>query len=384
MKWLFLLVWVTAQAADRPLEASSEELVRLRKQIVRLEERISHERNSEKNVKRRVIAIQKLQKLQHLEKNLGHERLSHLERTLKDLQEKKEVFQRKILIQEETIRRSLKSVEVAHREEFIERLSSLQLPELEKLEAPRRRVLARLVDRGIREIKTLRSDIAEAGHLQGKIEQEKQQLTVLFNDLKEQENVLELNRRVELELLKKKQDERVSYLENYRKLKSSQAQVEELLHKFDAKKEISSAVKTESALNRGSPTFAQLKGKLRSPLSEGKIASQFGKSFDARSGLYVFKKGVDIVGHRNQAVFAVSSGKIVFSGILPEYGQTVIIDHGNHYYSLCAHLGQVNRPQNTWVTEGESIGATDENGTPLYFEIRSRNVAVNPLQWMNI
>jgi septal ring factor EnvC (AmiA/AmiB activator) len=60
-----------------------------------------------------------------------------------------------------------------------------------------------------------------------------------------------------------------------------------------------------------------------------------------------------------------------------------IIDHGDHFYSLVAHLGDLRRKVGESVQAGDVIGLTDAQGTPVYFEIRARNVAVNPLQWVS-
>jgi septal ring factor EnvC (AmiA/AmiB activator) len=58
------------------------------------------------------------------------------------------------------------------------------------------------------------------------------------------------------------------------------------------------------------------------------------------------------------------------------------LDHGSHFYSLFAHLGAISKKTSDTVSSGEMIGITADINTPLYFEIRSRNVAVNPLQWV--
>jgi septal ring factor EnvC (AmiA/AmiB activator) len=131
-------------------------------------------------------------------------------------------------------------------------------------------------------------------------------------------------------------------------------------------------------------SFLDLKGHLQLPVP-GKIVSQFGRLYDPTSRLYIFKKGVDIApgeGGRKLPVRAVSKGRIAYSGELPDYGRVAIIDHGGHFYTLCAHLGELTRKAGEEVSAGDAIGATGDSGTPVYFEIRSRNVAVNPLQWL--
>jgi len=68
---------------------------------------------------------------------------------------------------------------------------------------------------------------------------------------------------------------------------------------------------------------------------------------------------------------------------LAQYGKVVILDHGEHYYSLYAHLGEIDARVGEWMKYGEKLGKIDTTGIPLYFEIRSHNVAVNPLQWLD-
>jgi septal ring factor EnvC (AmiA/AmiB activator) len=126
-----------------------------------------------------------------------------------------------------------------------------------------------------------------------------------------------------------------------------------------------------------------LKGHLQLPVAGGKILTSYGRAFDSKSGLYVFKKGVEIQADKKQTVRAIYGGKIAYSGELPDYGKVEIIDHGDHFYSLCAHLGDSIKKTGDSVAAGDAIGVTDDLGTPVYFEIRARNVAVNPLQWVS-
>ena len=87
--------------------------------------------------------------------------------------------------------------------------------------------------------------------------------------------------------MKKKKNEHHSQLENYRKLKNAEAQVEHLIHQFNARIELEKAIAISSQ-----GEFSKLKGRLPLPIEGGKIASEFGRSFDPRSGLYIFNRGV--------------------------------------------------------------------------------------------
>jgi septal ring factor EnvC (AmiA/AmiB activator) len=361
-----------------------EQLSIIRGKVADLEQSLLSASDSQKNIRSQLGKIQKLLQLQKMERELGQKRISELEHTVSELEARKTQLNEKMIRQQIEIRKFLMAIEASNRSDTYEGVQSFHLPENEKLEAPRRKLLANLVDRGLKEIETLRVDLADANELEVKIQEEKHQLAYLFQDLKEQESVLELNRQLQADFLKRKQNERVHQLENYRKLKTAEAQVERLIGDFNARKELEHAAETEKLVSKAmmQGVFSKQKGKLPAPILGGKVVSTFGRSFDPRSGLYIFKKGIDIESGKREPVHAVSAGRIAYSGELPNYGRVVIIDHGEHFYSLCAHLGEIAKKTNEPVASGDFIGSTDDLGTPLYFEIRARNVAVNPLQWL--
>ncbi len=358
----------------------SKQLTDLRERVMGLERDLIESLKVQKQTKKNIEKIRSLMRLQQQERELGRRRLTELEKTVRELESRRTVLNEKIATHRLSIRKSLRDIHRSIREQP----KGIHLPENERINAPRRKVLANLVDRELKEIEALKVDLADAEQLELRIQEERQQLTYLFQDLNEQEGVLELNRQLQVDILKQKHAERVAQLESYRKLKDAETRVEKLISNFNARKELERSVETERQVNRAFArgTFAQLKGKLPPPVA-GKVISTFGKSFDSSSNLYVFKKGIDIETVPNAPVMAVSAGKIAYSGELPNYGRVTIIDHGEQFYSLCAHLGELHKKVGDLVAAGDAIGLTDDSGTPLYFEIRSRNVAVNPLQWIS-
>jgi septal ring factor EnvC (AmiA/AmiB activator) len=378
-----------AQVPAHPPIHSNEKLTQIRKQVLDLEQDIVQGMHSATQAKANMKKIQTLMKLQKQERALGEERSAQLSSTVGELETRKQVLDQKISDQRLLIRKSLIAVERSIHTDTV------QLPEQEILEAPRRKVLAALVQRGITEVEALRIDLADADELESRIADEKQQLTYLFADLDEQKGILELNRQLQADILKRHDQEHVDQLDNYRKLKVAESQVENLIQNFNSRVELEKTAESEkqaSQLARDATRevelanqngFARSKGALKLPLLDGKILTAYGRAFDQKSGLYVFKKGIDIHADKKQTVRAIYSGKVAYSGELPDYGKVAIIDHGGHFYSLCAHLGSALKKTGDSVAADEAIGLTDDIGTPVYFEIRSRNVAVNPLQWIS-
>jgi septal ring factor EnvC (AmiA/AmiB activator) len=308
--------------------------------------------------------------------------MQELEGTVHELEERRETLNDKIDRQKKSIQKFLIAIESSTRESMPSG-RSFNI-ETEANEAPRRKVLANLTTRSLAELEILKADLSDADRLEARIQDEKAQLASLFQDLNERESVLELNRQLQVDLLKRNHAERLAQLESYNRLKASQAKVESLISQFNARKELEMAEESERAANRevNRGAFAKLKGQLGLPVIGGKVLSAFGRAFDPRSKLYIFKKGIDIQASKGQPVQAIFPGKIAYSGELPEYGKVTIVDHGNHFYSLCAHLGSLSKKEGDTVAAGDAIGLTDNTGV-VYFEIRSRNVPVNPLQWVS-
>ncbi|MBI3062676.1 MAG: peptidoglycan DD-metalloendopeptidase family protein, partial [Deltaproteobacteria bacterium] len=67
------------------------------------------------------------------------------------------------------------------------------------------------------------------------------------------------------------------------------------------------------------------------------------------------------------------------------YGKMMIVDHGQRYYSVYAHLSDLLKKPGEAVQRGEAIGLVGDSdslaGARLYFEIRKDGKPVDPLPW---
>jgi septal ring factor EnvC (AmiA/AmiB activator) len=84
-----------------------------------------------------------------------------------------------------------------------------------------------------------------------------------------------------------------------------------------------------------------------------------------------------------QAVFA---GRIVFADQYADYGQTVIVDHGEGYFTVSAGLETARVHVGQEVSAGTTLGevAQQAKGSALYFEVRFLGEPVNPSEWFGI
>jgi murein DD-endopeptidase MepM/ murein hydrolase activator NlpD len=93
--------------------------------------------------------------------------------------------------------------------------------------------------------------------------------------------------------------------------------------------------------------------------------------------------GLDLAGNDGEAVFATDAGVIVYAGWNNYgYGNMIMVDHGNNFQSLYAHLSGINVGCGQSVGQGELIGAIGNtgrsSGSHLHFEIRAISSYVNP------
>jgi murein DD-endopeptidase MepM/ murein hydrolase activator NlpD len=101
-----------------------------------------------------------------------------------------------------------------------------------------------------------------------------------------------------------------------------------------------------------------------------------------------YHRGVDVATALGTPILAADSGTVVTAG-WPDnsgYGNRVVIDHGNGYRTLYAHMSKVNVVAGQTVKRGDVIGLEGSTGRStgphLHFEIRKNGVFVNPLEFL--
>ncbi len=107
------------------------------------------------------------------------------------------------------------------------------------------------------------------------------------------------------------------------------------------------------------------------------------RTYSMKSGGH---KGIDIAGREGQAVLAVSSGKVVYSGDgLSGYGNLIIVEHDSQFLSAYAHNKKLLVAEGGKVVRGQKIaelGKSDTRTPKLYFEIRRNGKPVDPLKYL--
>jgi septal ring factor EnvC (AmiA/AmiB activator) len=163
-------------------------------------------------------------------------------------------------------------------------------------------------------------------------------------------------------------------------LERSASRVDGLLKELEARRKIA-ALQLPKDLKGTHP----LKGGLHWP-ADGEIVSFFGRQKHPTFDTYVQRKGIEIRTDEGSAIRSVMSGVVVFADWLKGYGQVVILDHANGFFSLYAHASKLLVKVGEQVARGYMIGETGDTGltgdSTLYFELRQGAQPVDPLTWL--
>jgi lipoprotein NlpD len=114
---------------------------------------------------------------------------------------------------------------------------------------------------------------------------------------------------------------------------------------------------------------------------KGKILNKFGKQ-----GQKVYK-GIEIGVPKGTAVIAAASGKVIYSGnAIPGYGNLVILEHSDSYFSVYGFNQKTLVKMDDHVGQGERIALSglppSGQSARLHFEIRKGKSAVNPILYL--
>jgi murein hydrolase activator len=125
-----------------------------------------------------------------------------------------------------------------------------------------------------------------------------------------------------------------------------------------------------------------LKKGLRWPL-RGTVMARFGTD-RPEGGMW---RGVLIKARDGTPVHAVGGGTVVYSNWLRGFGNLLIVDHGEQYLSVYAYNQSLLKQVGDSVRAGEPLALAGSTGgqvdSALYFEIRHRGAAVDPLAFLS-
>ncbi|MDG5789532.1 peptidoglycan DD-metalloendopeptidase family protein [Evansella sp. AB-P1] len=122
------------------------------------------------------------------------------------------------------------------------------------------------------------------------------------------------------------------------------------------------------------------------PAAEGRITSEFGNRTDPISWDSSFHSGIDIAAPLNTPIYSTADGEVIAAGRDGGYGLRIIIEHGDTYETLYAHLNYIDVEVGDKVKKGDKIGGMGttgrSTGVHVHYEVRRNGELINPYLYM--
>jgi len=216
---------------------------------------------------------------------------------------------------------------------------------------------------------------------QQEMEQERLLLAEKYEELEVQlEAAYEIIRQIEGTL----ETENALYLaeveEGDRIQREINAKVEELKAQEAARAAAEAAAAAAANRPRGT-------GQLSWPVpASGYITSEFGIRVHPVYGVYRQHWGIDISADYGSSVISSDSGYVIISEYNSSYGNYIVIDHGNGFTTLYAHLSSRNVGAGAHISKGQVIGYVGSTGVStgphLHYEVSLNGSKVDPQRYL--
>jgi murein DD-endopeptidase MepM/ murein hydrolase activator NlpD len=99
-----------------------------------------------------------------------------------------------------------------------------------------------------------------------------------------------------------------------------------------------------------------------------------------------FHEGVDLGADEGDTVHVSAAGTVVAAGWDGEYGQKIVVDHGNGYQTWYAHLSRIDVTIGQHVFKSEQIGLVGETGFAtgphLHYQVMLHGNAIDPTPYL--
>ncbi len=205
----------------------------------------------------------------------------------------------------------------------------------------------------------------------------------------EEKSALEEELRLQIRKMNREKEKRQGFLADIREKESLRKAALQSLQ--EAARELDQTIASlylepDRLKNHLSGEFSARKGLLRMPV-KGTIITKFGKYTNRELNVENFRSGIDISASLGAPIRAVYRGQVLYASWFKGYGNMMIVDHGDKYYTVYAHAKELFKKKGDPVETREVIGTVGETvsmtGPTLYFEIRHKGSPVNPLPWLD-
>jgi septal ring factor EnvC (AmiA/AmiB activator) len=240
-----------------------------------------------------------------------------------------------------------------------------------------------IVKQDAEDLERLRSKVREWEHVKAQHQQHRNTLLSLQEQKVQEIHTIRVQREQKKRLIAALQQRKGLQEAELQEMQNAAAALQSLIRSLEKQKRTEEAERRK--ITRAAPDFGSMRGKLPYPV-EGKTDIRFGKIEHPLLKTFTVHNGIEIRAPEGKSIRAIYPGFVVFSGWLRGYGNVLIIDHGNGYYTLSGHASRLLKDVGEPVQTGETVAYVGDTGSlrgpSLYFEIRKAGKPVDPLKWI--
>ena len=115
------------------------------------------------------------------------------------------------------------------------------------------------------------------------------------------------------------------------------------------------------------------------------LTSRFGLRVHPITGVTKSHTGIDIGAESGATIVAADGGTVVLAGVNSGYGNCVMIDHGNGYKTLYAHMSSIAVSNGQTVSKGDTVGYVGSTGLSTgphcHYEVWKDGSRIDPEQF---
>ena len=227
-------------------------------------------------------------------------------------------------------------------------------------------------------IEKLRQEAEAQENLRGRLAQRKEELDRQRQVLIDAADSVRKEAEKKKEILASLRQEKETRVRTLRELEQAALRLQKMMDDL-AKQSVGKPPEFSSGTGMGA-----MRGKLDWPV-KGELKSEFGKARHREFAAEVFRNGIDIDASPGEEIKAVEKGRVVYADRFSGYGKMVIVDHGERYYTIYAHLSEILKKNGDGVRRGETVGLVGDSdslsGAGLYFEMRKDGRSIDPVPW---
>ena len=361
---------LTGSALASP-QATLEDLKQVEKQLAQTQQASAESQRKAALLSRQVKEVQgdlasTGQKIQKKENEL-----SALEQQQRELEQKKSELEAKLMLSDKQLYRVMKGMQTL----------SLRPPELlmvqkkTPIDTLRSRLLMRYSIPVIGQMsEETRQDLIKLMEVRDQMGRKLTRIKQVHLDLTDQNE--KINRLLQQKKLMQAQYTS-EYMEAKKKAQTLAAKAQDLKDLLKKLEEDQAAKRRQQPVKpMGTGSFARAMGRLNWPVG-GSITQRFG----AQSASGAHAKGIVLKTRSNARVMTPFDGTVLFAGPFQNYGQLLIVDHGDAYLTVMAGMAHIDVSVGQELLAGEPVATMGTNYADLYVELRYQGQAIDPEPW---